>query len=668
MSGIHLLLVLMALGFADPPQPADVPTPPPPPSIDLARHRELLLNQLEPSEQSAAALLIVQDSSREAAEIIREGLRRWDRPDVFRALASALRLRRDPRFNDLFLRALGSEQNTIRSAAIESLAKCEDDTLVKKLHLLADDVGAPLTARQAAVVTMGRSTRKLAVPNLIHLLGSESASVRQAALAALEEQTGSNYGLQTKAWETWWDSYKDMTESDWLAFRSNFHAERARRLGSDLHRAEEEILRLQQQLYVRTPAADRVSYLQALTQNEFPIVRSQAIKWILENVTDAGPTPNKQLIDLLLQLSDDGVEVVQRDAVLALEKMNDPRVFERLLALLQTGSVPVRAAAARSLGGYRREQAARDALQQRMIGALETALKDNSLVVVAEAVESLGNLRTPEVAPIVAGMLKHPSDPVRQAAAKALEYVATPPVVNDLYRGLEDPVANVRLALVAAIERLITDNRLDERQRLEALKRLELVLTSDGDPGVRSGAAFTLGKVGGPTELPVLWQRITANEDTRVKEKASKGIMNVLARSGNYALVQQWDQTMTLQGQNGLRVDVLTELRSRWAQQESTRSLCDNLVGLLIQAHLAQRHWPQAQPLIMELVKRAPNEALLKERLRWLYLACTQAMEDKRPEDVLQWIKDVEDLLSRARDLAPEFEALRQRAQQVARK
>jgi hypothetical protein len=55
----------------------------------------------------------------------------------------------------------------------------------------------------------------------------------------------------------------------------------------------------------------------------------------------------------------------------------------------------------------------------------------------------------------------------------------------------------------------------------------------------------------------------------------------------------------------------------------------------------------------------------LRRRLRWLLAAGYLALEDKKPEETLAWIRDAEDLLPRAGDIAFEFAVLRQKAAQV---
>jgi hypothetical protein len=143
-------------------------------------------------------------------------------------------------------------------------------------------------------------------------------------------------------------------------------------------------------------------------------------------------------------------------------------------------------------------------------------------------------------------------------------------------------------------------------------------------------------------------------------------MIEILSRSESWPLVHQWDQKLGAQGETARRVELLTEIRTRWSKQESTRPHLDALTASLVQAQLAQRKWNLAMPFAVDLAKRAPTEAELKGRLRWLLIAGTQAVEDKKPQDALQMLKEIEDLLTRSRELAPEFDALRQRAQQAA--
>jgi len=659
-----LLLAALLLG-PEPPRRFEEAAPAPVIQPDVARLRELLYNRQEPQEQSQAALLLVQSTSADAADLVREGLRRWDRPDVFQALASAIRLQRDRRFSDSLLKALASEQPALRAAAGEALARLDSVVVIHRLLGIAEDPATSTGARQAAAMALGKSGQKSAITALLGLLSSDNAALRETAQTALEELTGQDFGPNPSAWQEWWQNHKDLNDVEWLLCRSGLFADRSRRLQGELARAEAEVLRLHQQLYGRTPRADRVNHFRALSQNEYATVRAQTVAWIVDTLPDATAAEVKPLADILLALSDDGVEAVQRQAVLALEKIDDPRAFERLLALLQSGSVNVRAAAARSLGRYRCPQTSSTTeISGRAIAALEKALSDPSLTVVAEAVESMGSLGVPEAAPIVAGLLRHPADPVRQAAARALEQVANVQTLDALASGLEDPVPSVRFNVVGAMAKLGQGDALTEAQKQDLLKRLEQVLVRDGDPGVRSRAATVLGDLGTPAQLSLLWQRVTATEDNRVQLKAWTAMIDILSRSANWSLVSQWEQLLANQKETARRTELLQELRSRWAKNEAARQHLDVLTATLIQSLLAQRRWAQATPLIIDLARKAPTDAELQKRLRWLIVAGTQALEDRKALEVAQMLRDVEDLLPRAGgELGVEFDALRQRIQ-----
>ncbi len=664
MTNLPVLLVLAALcrvaSLSPSPQAsAGAETP------DPARLRELLYHRQSPQQQSQAAVLLLQQRSPETAGWLGEALLRSDRPDVVQAVCAAIQTQRDGRFEAELLKALQAEAAAVRQSAAEALGATGSAALVSRLRSLVEDRTAMPATRQAAVGVLGKMPQKAAAQALIDLLASDTEIVRQEALAALAELTGQRVGGDVLHWRAWWDQQKDRTEPQWLAARSAYLAARGRRLREDLQHAENHILQLHQQLYAKVPAADRPAHLRALSRNEYPAVRHQAVLWLVELLAEPNGAGQKSLIETLLALSEDGDESVQRGAALALEKVNDPRAFERLLMLLGAEPASVRAAAARGLGRCRLGDSAEAAdLNNKAVAALEKTLGDSSLAVVAEAAESLGSLGLPASAPILARLLKHRSEPVRQAAARGLERVAGPVILADLKTGLNDPAASVRFSLVAALARTGAAPGLSDGQRIEILKRLETVLIQDSDPGVRSRAATVLGDLGTAAELPLLWQRVIATEDNRVQLKAWNAMLDILGRSLNPALISQWDQTFAEQKQFARRLEMLTEVRGRWLKQDAAKPYLDEVSGLLVQAALAQRKWGQAMPLALDLAKRAPSDAELKKRLRWLLVAGTQALDEQKSQEVVQMLAGVQGLLVNSGDLAAEFERLRQRAGQ----
>ena len=154
-------------------------------------------------------------------------------------------------------------------------------------------------------------------------------------------------------------------------------------------------------------------------------MRSLAVAWCLELLPSVDGAGQRALADLLLAASHDQSLEVQRAAVLALGRFNGRPAYERLRELLEQGAIPVRAAAARALARQSHGTGAEAWVRQRqVIPALQKALDDPALEVVAEAAEGLGALGLPEAGPVLAVLLHHPSQQVRQTAALALERVA----------------------------------------------------------------------------------------------------------------------------------------------------------------------------------------------------------------------------------------------------
>ena len=78
MASLHAIILIAAL-FGPESQNSGTAAKP----ADLPRLREILYSRQQPLEQSQAALLLIQSDSPDATLIVLEGLRHWDRPDVF---------------------------------------------------------------------------------------------------------------------------------------------------------------------------------------------------------------------------------------------------------------------------------------------------------------------------------------------------------------------------------------------------------------------------------------------------------------------------------------------------------------------------------------------------------------------------------------------------------
>jgi HEAT repeat protein len=365
-----------------------------------------------------------------------------------------------------------------------------------------------------------------------------------------------------------------------------------------------------------------------------------------------------------VRLSADGTVEVQRAAVLGLGRVDDPAGLERLYLLVQKGRPQVRAAAARSLALQARS--AGPEAKQRMkdvIPTLQRALEDPALEVVIEAAEDLGALGARDAGPVLIGLLHHPSEPVRQAAAQALERVADATVLDRLLDSLDESSAAIRFSMVGALGKAAGDgSSLPDAKRKLLLTRLDALLLRDPDAGVRSRAATVLGECGTAAQLPSLWRCVTSGEDGRVQEKAWAAFVEVLSRSGNIALLQEWDHTLGAAKQGARRLQLLGELANRWQKGPDRKSVAGPAQELLIQGELDQGKWSAAYPRVRELLARAGTDAELTQRLGWLLAIGELALHDGNRAEALRAVQDAQPYLQRAGALAPAFEKLEKNA------
>jgi HEAT repeat protein len=659
MSAVPALVACVGLWL-----PASEPSPPP--AADPARLREMLHERQRPQAQSQAALLLVQSASPDAEEVVRQGLRQNDAPDVFLALAAALRLCPSNRFADELLAALAGDHPAVRRATAETLAALADARVVRRLRDIAEDPRADLAARQAAVWALGRSGLKPAAAALVDQLAAEPEPLRTAAAEALADLSGLPYGADAARWRAWWERHKDVPEERWLGERLAYQTGRTRRLEGDLERARAQLVRVHQQLYGRLPAADRLSHVQALAEQDDPALRALAAGWGAELLAVADALGQRALTDVLLRLSRDASADVQRSAVLALSRVADARALDRLLVLLRRGPAPVRAAAARSLAQQARGTSPEAlARQKQVVPALQKALEDPALEVVVEAAEDLGVLGAPEAGPVLTALLRHPSEPVRQTAALALERVADGTVLDALLELPDDAAATVRFGLVGALGRAAGDGRgLGEAQRAKLLARLEGLLLRDADPGVRSRAATVLGECGTPAHLATLWRRVLAAEDSRVQDKSWTALVEIVVRSASPDVLREWDRTLSEAGQASRRLQLLSEVCNRWQKREETRAQAGPVAETLVQAQLEQGKWTAAFPLVRDLLARPGGDAEAERYLRWLLQVGEQALRDGNRAEALRAAQEAQPHLPRGKGMAGEFERLEKQARQ----
>ncbi len=131
----------------------------------------------------------------------------------------------------------------------------------------------------------------------------------------------------------------------------------------------------------------------------------------------------------------------------------------------------------------------------RAMEPLEAAIADKDDALVAAATQFMGLTGSPEAIPLLAGLMRHPQDAVREAALYAMAEIGGKEIARPAVAALRDESAPVR----AAATRVIGVGG-DATATAVLVRRLE----HEEDEGVLAGILTAVGRLGSPEALGVL--------------------------------------------------------------------------------------------------------------------------------------------------------------------
>lgn len=279
---------------------------------------------------------------------------------------------------------------------------------------------------------------------------------------------------------------------------------------------------------------------------------------VLESRDSLGPTQTAQAQEIFAELSD---PVVLNQLLKSLEDGAIDPAGDELAIFLRHLRPSALAPLIRAV-----ETTHVEALQLRLRAAIEglgrahpqilmDLIKSNDESVVIGAAHLVGQITLAQAVPVVAGLLAHPSGPVRRAAVEALVLVRSGAALDALQQALEDSEREVRIAAARGLGAL---RYQPARARLEAVLQSKIVREADltekiaffeafgavanadsvvmldkllngksllrkQSPELRACAAMALGKVGTPASRASL-ERASEDANPMVRNAVHKAM------------------------------------------------------------------------------------------------------------------------------------------------
>ncbi|MFM9964914.1 MAG: HEAT repeat domain-containing protein [Planctomycetaceae bacterium] len=233
-----------------------------------------------------------------------------------------------------------------------------------------------------------------------------------------------------------------------------------------------------------------------------------------QSLLELGQSQDSQVLEILVEHSQDTLSVIRDGAVTALGELGDPAGVPTVLrALLDRDADVIRAAfttlkkigdrrVVRALLRYGIERPqwkplANDTLVRlgpRVTQELLSLLQTNDAGLMLDAIVLLGRIGDKQAVPSLIASLSHVSNLLKAHVTEALALIGDPSSVPQLLQMLQDPCATVRANAASGLVRLV-----DHRAFRPLLNALQ-----DEDSDVRRYAAIALGELGEAKAVPEL--------------------------------------------------------------------------------------------------------------------------------------------------------------------
>lgn len=569
---------------------------------DVQRNIRLLTgqNSLEARQIGALALL---DQGSAAISALRQILTSQPTPIVVQAIAEAIS---DPKIKDPpaelaepLIQQLAADDSALRSAVITALVCYHDHDMPTRLRPVFANPQTTQQTRLAAVAVLSQLADRDSIETLIDLLKTQDDVVCQAAVNALNQLTGADYGTDAARWLTWWQTNRNRPPREWTravitSLREEHHAavEEARSLRAQLAKAQREI-------YYLSPELDRPKRIITCLTHPVPDVRLVGV----------------DLVNMLIPTMD--------------RKSIPPEVTDQLRKLVNDPDPQVRLQTVRVLGDLRNSDDAK---------LLLAALATETDPAISQAItRALGLLHNDAAVPVLLEKLNKGDSPLAAAAAAGLSVLcqkgdrtASPQQLDQVVAALNarmDTAADktLRQAILDAMAR-IADNRFREQflmalrgqdpaLRQSAVKAFadlndpddpEKVLApqlDDPEAVVREAVCTALGKVGKSSQLPLLLQRCDeqAEPNLAVRRAAEDATIAIMLRMDRPALRTQLEHLIATPEQAIMLAGVLEKALTQ-AGQNPDALLQAVLLRALATARLAEGKKEEAAGLWLKVV------------------------------------------------------------------
>jgi HEAT repeat protein len=526
--------------------PGPVPSPPAaaPDESDIGQLSQTLTNpSSSPVQLEEAAKRLLERNSREAANILKQGLQNGG-PPVQTAIARAISAASNPdaAYIPLLEPLLGQGQALSKAAAQALVNYPNQPTIFEELKGAATRPSIPEAFRIQIIRAMGAFFDKKAAEFLIDRMNNDrSEAVKLAAMDALAEMTGlRENGQDHNRWQKWWDGVIGQTPERWKTELLDSRARefvQMRQRYSDLVDELQELLAEQYRM-VGNPDAKKSDAILRYLQSGVPDVRLDGIKLVTNDFNDQKPISPEVHQQLRAMVSDSDKNVrlevartlqtiydtdaatvlitqlgqepdweVRRVIAHTLGEIGDLRAVPVLVKMLDDAPVENATEAATALGALGeklRQDNSQAALLKQVVDAVRRTFdtrtgadhggpqSDKLRAACVSALAALGDARSSSLFPVL--LRPNESENVRAAALHGLGILDDPTTVGLIAEYLTDPNPQVQLEAAKALRNMATFKQAEVLYKMvngeqasspqvrdEAWKTLKVVL-SGGSP------------------------------------------------------------------------------------------------------------------------------------------------------------------------------------------